>query len=189
MPCFVPLKYSHFNSIVLYICKVIKVKVNNKEHQIEFSDSSQGTGTINEKKFFWDVIEIKAGSFHAIKDDRSYNVEIVKADHSTKTFVISVNGNKYSLAAKDKYDELLHSLGMDNLSGAKVNEIKAPMPGLVLEIRVEEGSSVKKGDPVLVLEAMKMENILKSPADGVVKKINVKKGMAVEKNQVLINFT
>jgi biotin carboxyl carrier protein len=47
---------------------------------------------------------------------------------------------------------------------------------------------VKKGDALLVLEAMKMENILKSPADGKVKKISVKKGMAVEKNQVLIEF-
>ncbi len=167
---------------------MIKVKVNDNEHQIEFSDSLQGSGTINKKKFTWDVMQIKDGSFHVIKDDHSYNVEIIKADHETKTFVISVNGNKYSLSAKDKYDELLHSLGMDNLAGSKVNEIKAPMPGLVLEVRVQEGSSVKKGDPILVLEAMKMENILKSPADGVVKKINVKKGTAVEKNQVLINF-
>jgi len=167
---------------------MIKIKVNGKEHQVELNDSSQQTGTINGKKFGLDVIEIKEGSFHAIKDDHSYNVEIVKADHAAKTFLINVNGNKYSLEAKDKYDELLHSLGMDNLAGSKVNEVKAPMPGLVLEVRVNEGDAVKKGDAILVLEAMKMENILKSPADGVVKKINVKKGMAVEKNQVLINF-
>lgn len=167
---------------------MLKVKVNDKEHQIEFTDTSQLSGTIDGKKFAWDVIVVKDGSFHAIKDDRSFNVEIVKADHTAKTFVIAVNGNKYTLHAKDKYDELLHSLGMDNLAGNKVNEIKAPMPGLVLEIRINEGDTVKKGDAILVLEAMKMENILKSPADGTVEKINVKKGMAVEKNQVLINF-
>ena len=62
------------------------------------------------------------------------------------------------------------------------------MPGLVLDIRVVEGDAVKKGDPILVLEAMKMENIIKSPTDGIVKKINVKKGVAVEKSQVLIHF-
>ncbi len=77
---------------------------------------------------------------------------------------------------------------MDSLNSSKVNEVKAPMPGLVLDIRVSEGDEVKKGDPILVLEAMKMENIIKSPTDGVIKKINVKKGLAVEKNQVLINF-
>jgi biotin carboxyl carrier protein len=62
------------------------------------------------------------------------------------------------------------------------------MPGLVLDVRVKEGDEVKKGDPLLVLEAMKMENILKSPAHAKIKKINVNKGQAVEKNQVLVSF-
>jgi biotin carboxyl carrier protein len=62
------------------------------------------------------------------------------------------------------------------------------MPGLVLEVRVKVGDTVKKGDPLLVLEAMKMENILKSPADGIIQKVHVQKSAAVEKNQTLINF-
>jgi biotin carboxyl carrier protein len=166
---------------------MLKVKVNNKkEHTIVVGNGS--SGVIDDKEFSWDVIEVKEGSFHVIKDQRSYSVEVIKADTTEKSFIISVNGNKYQLSVKDKFDELLKTLGMDNLNASKVNEIKAPMPGLVLDIRVEEGQEVKKGDPILVLEAMKMENILKSPTDGVIKKINVKKGLAVEKNQVLINF-
>jgi biotin carboxyl carrier protein len=74
------------------------------------------------------------------------------------------------------------------MNASKVNEIKAPMPGLVLDVRVSEGEAVKKGDAIIVLEAMKMENIIKSPTDGIIKKISVKKGVAVEKNQVLIHF-
>ena len=168
---------------------MLKVKVNGKnEHTVEFSGKGLSSGTIDGAAFECDIIEVKKGSFHVIKDHRSFNVEVIKADPEEKAFIVSVNGNKYTLSVKDKYDDLLHSLGMDNLAGSKVNEIKAPMPGLVLDLRVNEGDSVKKGDPVLVLEAMKMENILKSPADGVVKKINVKKGMPVEKNQVLISF-
>ena len=62
------------------------------------------------------------------------------------------------------------------------------MPGLVIEARVKVGDVVKKGGAVIVLEAMKMENILKSPSDGVVKKITVEKGAVVEKNQVLVIF-
>ncbi len=85
-------------------------------------------------------------------------------------------------------DFLLQSMGLDTLNSKKINEIKAPMPGLVLDIKVSEGSVVKKGDVLLVLEAMKMENNLKSPADGIVKKIVAKKGTAVEKNQLLISF-
>jgi biotin carboxyl carrier protein len=166
---------------------MLKVKVNNqKEHSIVLADVN--SGTIDGKAFAWDVIEVKDGSFHVIKDNRSYNVEVIKSDAAEKSFLVSVNGNKYQLNVKDKFDELLKSLGFDDLSAKKVNEIKAPMPGLVLDIRVSEGDTVKKGDPILVLEAMKMENIIKSPTDGTIKKINVKKGLAVEKNQVLINF-
>ncbi|MGQ0829162.1 MAG: biotin/lipoyl-containing protein [Bacteroidota bacterium] len=166
---------------------MLKVKVNNKkEHSIIFDNVA--TGTIDGKAFAWDVIEVKEGSFHVIKDNRSYNVEVIKADAAEKSFLVSVNGNKYQLNVKDRFDELLKSLGMDNLNANKINEIKAPMPGLVLDISVSEGDTVKKGDAVIVLEAMKMENSLKSPTDGVIKKINVKKGVAVEKNQILINF-
>lgn len=164
-----------------------KINVNNK-YAFAVEVKSQNEGKVNDKAAAWDVIEIKNGSFHVIKNNRSYTAEVVKADLAEKSFLISINGTKYTLSVKDKFDELLKTLGMDNLNSNKVNEIKAPMPGLVLDIRVSEGSPVKKGDAVVVLEAMKMENILKSPADGIVKKINVKKGTAVEKNQVLINF-
>ncbi|MEW6469068.1 MAG: biotin/lipoyl-containing protein [Bacteroidota bacterium] len=166
---------------------MLKVKVNNKkEHAVELI--SEREGSVNGKKFAWDAVEIKPGTFHILKDDTSYTAEVVKADHKTKTFTVKVNGNKYTLQAKDKYDELLEKLGMDAGSAARVNDMKAPMPGLVLDIRVNEGSAVKKGDALIVLEAMKMENILKSPADGTIKKVNVKKGAAVEKNQVLVTY-
>jgi biotin carboxyl carrier protein len=164
-----------------------KIKVNgDKERKVILEEGN--SGTLDGQPFHLDMIRLKAGSFHILKDNRSYNVEVVKSEPESKTFTVSVNGNKYNLQVKDKYDELLHNLGLDNLNSRKVNELKAPMPGLVLHLSVEEGAAVKKGDALLVLEAMKMENILKSPADGTVKKITVKKGMAVEKNQVLIHF-
>ena len=166
---------------------MLKVKVNNKkEHTIEFN--SDTNGIIDGKPFSWDTLSVKEGNFHIIKDSKSYNVELVKANHEDKSFVVKVNGNNYQLQVKDKYDELLKSLGMDTLAAKKVNEIKAPMPGLVMDIRVAVGDAVKIGDPILVLEAMKMENIIKSPTDGVISKINVKTGLAVEKNQILVNF-
>jgi acetyl/propionyl-CoA carboxylase alpha subunit len=165
-----------------------KINVNNKyDLAVELASDNKG-GNLNGKDIAWDIVEITNGSFHIIMNNVSYTAEVVKADYTEKSFVISVNGTKYTLNVKDKFDELLKTLGMDKLSSGKVNEIKAPMPGLVLDVRVSEGSTVKKGDAVVVLEAMKMENILKSPTDGVVKKISVKKGTAVEKNQVLINF-
>jgi biotin carboxyl carrier protein len=166
---------------------MLNVKVNNKQaHRIVLKDHTGGT--INEKPFTWDMTDKENRIFYIIKDHKSYTVEVLKTDADEKNFILRVNGNKYQVDVKDKFDELLKSLGFDNLNANKVNEIKAPMPGLVLDIRVNEGDSIKKGDPVLVLEAMKMENIIKSPVDGIIKKINVKKGLAVEKNQVLVQF-
>ena len=66
--------------------------------------------------------------------------------------------------------------------------IGAPMPGLILDVVVSEGDEVEKGDKLLVLEAMKMENILKSPEDGSIKKIKVRKGKVVEKNDMLVSI-
>ncbi len=165
-----------------------KLNVNNREFAIEFLANEPNTAIINGQRVELNLVEEKRGSYHLIKNFRSYTAEVVKADGVEKKFEIQINGNAYSLALKDKHDELLLQLGLDNLNSKKINEIKAPMPGLVIEARVKVGDVVKKGGAVIVLEAMKMENILKSPSDGVVKKITVEKGAVVEKNQVLVIF-
>ena len=67
-------------------------------------------------------------------------------------------------------------------------QVIAPMPGMVLEILINNGETVTEGQPVIILEAMKMENVLKAPGDGVVKVIKVKKGDPVDKKQVLIEM-
>ena len=105
-----------------------------------------------------------------------------------KSFFIKVDGIKYQMNTKDKYDELLQSLGMDTMASKKVADLKAPMPGLVLDISVEVGQEVFVGDTLLILEAMKMENVIKSPTDGVIKSISVNKTETVEKNQLILNF-
>ncbi len=62
------------------------------------------------------------------------------------------------------------------------------MPGLLLDIKVQEGQEVQKGEILLILEAMKMENVIKAPTDARIKHIKVQKGQTVEKNQLLIEF-
>ena len=166
------------------------IKVNgNQEFKTELKHQNGNIlGTLNGKEFSADIIKIRDDVYHLLKDDISYNLEIVKHLPEEKQLVVKANNTTYVLNIKDKYDDLLHSLGLDSLASKKVNDIKAPMPGMVLNILVAEGQDIKKGDPLIVLEAMKMENVLKSPTDGIVKKIAVNKGIAVEKNQVLIQF-
>jgi biotin carboxyl carrier protein len=106
---------------------------------------------------------------------------VFETSASTNSAIIS--GTKSFTAEVVKAD-----LGMDKLAAVGVQEVKAPMPGMVLNIIVSTGDEVKKGDALLVLEAMKMENIIKSPRDGKVKTVKAIKGTAVEKNQSLIVF-
>lgn len=117
-----------------------------------------------------------------------FTARLLELNRAEKTLTISLNGKTISVTLKEPLDDLLHSMGLDKMATAKVSHVKAPMPGLVLNVLVEAGQEVKKGDKLLVLEAMKMENIIKAAGDGKVGRIAVKKGQAVDKNQTLIEF-
>jgi biotin carboxyl carrier protein len=143
---------------------------------------------VNGKPVKGSLIKINPYQYHLLYNNQSYNVDVIKMNSEEKSLLIKINGAKFNIQLRDKYDELLHSLGMDDMTAKKVSDVKAPMPGMVLNVLVQEGMEVKKGDALVVLEAMKMENILKSPGDGIVKKIIASKGKAVEKNEVLIQF-
>jgi biotin carboxyl carrier protein len=143
---------------------------------------------INDEQIDADIRQLKPSVYHIINDLKSYNAEVISFNRETKTAEIKVNGTIYNIAAKDQFDLLLDQLGLSTLNTAKVSEIKAPMPGLVLKLLVSEGAEVKKGDNLFILEAMKMENIIKSPADVTVKTVKIKPGDKVEKGQVLLIF-
>jgi biotin carboxyl carrier protein len=162
------------------------IKVNG---EFDFNVAGKGEKLlINDAATTADIKQLSPNVYHIINNLGSYNVEVVHFDREAKTAEIKVNGNNYSLTAKDQYDILLEKLGLGNMNSAKISEIKAPMPGMVLKVFVTEGSVVQKGENLFVLEAMKMENIIKSPADVVVKTIRIKPGDKVEKGQVLIGF-
>lgn len=133
-----------------------------------------------------DLIAISENRFHLIVDKKNYLAEVLEVNYAEKKFKLKVNSGIYDLEVKDKFDALLKNLGLDNLNAQKLKEIKAPMPGLVLKILVAPETEVKKGDSLLILEAMKMENIIKAPSDFKIKKINIKAGETVEKNQVML---
>jgi biotin carboxyl carrier protein len=164
------------------------LKVILDEQQVFEIESSKDKIAVNGQPFEWDIVALSKGHFHIIQNDRSYNAEVIEADYAEKVFKVKINQSIFNLAAKDRFDVMLEQLGMSSTAKNKVNNIKAPMPGLIWDIKVQVGDVVKAGDIVLVLVAMKMENALKSPGDGVVKNIKVKQSDSVEKKQVLIEF-
>ena len=115
-----------------------------------------------------------------------FNITNLFFTTSASFFTSIISRSFFYIFVKELLNSILNKLEL--FSKKKINDIKAPMPGMVLNILVNEGDTIKKGDPLIVLEAMKMENILKSPTDGVIKKIPINKGVAVEKNQLLIQF-
>lgn len=161
---------------------MIKATINGKQ---EFTVDGKN---LNGTSVDWDLIEVRDNTFHIIKDNKGYNATLVSYNPEEKTMVLNVNGTDYEVSIKDKNDLLLQQLGISVKSSSAVQSIKAPMPGLIINVSVNPGDEVKKGDTLLILEAMKMENVIKSPRDGKVKKVNVTLRNAVEKNQVLLEF-
>ncbi len=135
-----------------------------------------------------DVLESEAGVFHILQDGKSHMAKLIEADFNQKTLTLSINGNKYQLKIEDEYDALVKKMGLSVGGSQKLKNVKAPMPGLILDILIEPGQSVAKGDQLLILEAMKMENVLKAEGEGVVKSIETTKGSAVDKGQILIEM-
>ena len=158
-----------------------------KDKQLQVDLRKDGI-TVDGTPFEWDLAEVKPGRYHIIRNGRSFQAEVVHTDPAEKTFALKINGQLHTVQLKDETDLLLEKLGMNTAGSSKVQELKAPMPGLIIDIKVTEGQEVQKGTPILILEAMKMENILKSPADGIIRSIKVNLRQNVEKGQVLIQF-
>ena len=135
-----------------------------------------------------DVISISGKTFHLLKDHRSIEAKINETDLTGKQQVLEIEGEKYSVQIKDELDQLLDTMGYSAEEGKQNKEIKAPMPGLVLEVYVAEGQAVKEGDKLLVLVAMKMENSILAPAGSMVKQVAVGANQVVEKGQLLIEL-
>lgn len=155
-----------------------KVKVNES---LEFQFSEEDLKSL-------DSSTVTADNFHILHDHRSFKAEISNSDFLKRSYCVKINSSKYYIKIFNELDQLIEKMGLSLSQGQVLNDLKAPMPGLILEVNVKEGDEVKEGDYLLVLEAMKMENTLTAPRDGIVKSISVEKGQTVDKNQLLIEM-
>lgn len=153
-----------------------KVKVNGFEFSFDESVIAKA-----------DIIQITPLKFNVIAGDRSANITVVKDDGGKKAS-FEIDGEVFETEIKDELDIMLDAMGFSAGNSKQIKEVKAPMPGLVVEVNVREGKEVKEGEKLLILSAMKMENSITIGADAVIKKINVKAGQAVDKGQVLIEL-
>lgn len=135
-----------------------------------------------------DVVKTSDTSYHILNDRISYKADIVHTDFFQKKYTVKINSNEYEVHIADELDKLIKEMGFSVGASKHVNAIKAPMPGLILDIHVKAGDEVKEDDSLLILEAMKMENVIVSPREGIIKSVSVEKGAAIDKGQLLIEF-
>lgn len=154
-----------------------KVKVN----EFEFSFSTQQMAA-------FDVIRKSPHEFNLLKEHLSLNAVLTEFDSSRKKVSMEMEGETFHIEIKDELDQMLENMGFNKASNKQIKEVKAPMPGLVLEIAVSVGQEVVAGDKILILEAMKMENSIMIHANAVIKRIAVVAGQAVEKGQLLVEL-
>ena len=133
-------------------------------------------------------IDIENNSVNLRIGNNKYHCKLLKKYPLENNYFIKVNGTLISLEKKQHYSEALSKISKYTNSDQKIDKLVSPMPGFILELKTEVEKTVKKDEPLLILEAMKMENVLCSPVDGVIKEILVETKQTVEKNSVLIKF-
>lgn len=143
---------------------------------------------INGKKHIIDLITTGHNRYHLLVNNKSYNLEVVSFNAKEGNAQVKVDNQHISVKVKTELDKLLTRMGLSRNNVAVAKDLGAPMPGLILDIMVKVGDEVKKGDKLLILEAMKMENIIKAPGDVKISSIIVNKGESVDTGQKLIHF-
>ena len=117
-------------------------------------------------------------------NDRSFEAHVYPSDEGWQ---VLLRGNLYELQVEDERERRLRaSMGGGPIAAGEYH-LKSPMPGLVVALPVEEGHQIKKGDVLVILESMKMQNELKSPRDGTVARVRVKPGDSVEQKETLLS--
>ena len=154
-----------------------RIKVNN----FQFCFSAE---QINDA----DLQKISSTEYSLIKNHRSVNANVTSNDPYGKVLTVEIAGDIFSVEIANGLDEVIEKMGYSGTKANKLKEIKAPMPGLVLEIAVCDGQDVNEGDKILILEAMKMENNIMIHTNARIKKIAVAAGQAVEKGQLLVEL-
>jgi biotin carboxyl carrier protein len=165
---------------------MLQITVDDK-HTFSITETEGGMA-VNDTPVAWDASMQPNGLVSVLYNGKSYTAIIESIDRKSKEVTLRVNGQVYKTTIKEPIDLLLTNMGLDTSAMQKAEPIKAPMPGMVLKVLVIPGQQINKGDALVVLEAMKMENILKATATATVKTIKVSERTAVEKGAVLIEL-
>jgi biotin carboxyl carrier protein len=158
--------------------------------------------TVEDKQFLVEIIDEKHVSvdgkvyevdfesvsgqpvYSLIVDGKSHESYVAPGDHDWQ---VLIRGRLYPVTVEDEREKRLRSAAGGGVAETGEFHLRAPMPGLVVAILVEEGQAIKKGQVLLILESMKMQNELKASRDGIIGRVRVKAGETVEQKQTLLS--
>ena len=159
--------------------------IDDKEYAVELIDEKHIS--VDGKVYEVDFESVSGQPVYSlIVNGRSHEAYIQEGDDDWQ---VLLRGRLYPAKVEDEREKRLRAAAGGGVTETGEFHLQAPMPGLVVTIPVEEGQEVKKGDVLLILESMKMQNELKAPRDGVVSRIKVKAGESVEQKQAMLSLT
>jgi len=158
------------------------ITVNNKKKTIKVNDDH--SVTIDNVTTNATITKISSHSFILRYGNNIYEAAVSKSGNGEYRFVM--DGWYFDTTVRTRLQETAHELMKNKEKDFHHTEVKAPMPGLLVKIKKKLGDKVELGEPILVLEAMKMENDLRSPSSGIVKEINFQEGQSVEKGSTIL---
>ena len=159
--------------------------VEGAEYTIEVN--REGEVVVNGEPRALDVRSIDNNGLYSLLINNQSTEALVEMDESTGEYRVLIDGALYHITVADeRAKRLAEAAGQAFSAGSGEVPVKSPMPGLIVAIPIKEGDAIKKGQVIVVLESMKMENELKAPRDGIVGAIKVQPRQAVEQGQLLV---
>ncbi len=157
--------------------------VEGKEYVVEVLDARHVS--VNGKVLQVDFESVSGQPvFSLLVDGKSYESYVYEGDEEWQ---VLLRGRLYPAQVEDEREKRLRAAGGGGVADSGEYHLKAPMPGLIVAVPVSEGEAIKKGQVLLILESMKMQNELKAPRDGTVHRVRVKPGESVEQKQTLLS--
>jgi biotin carboxyl carrier protein len=158
--------------------------IDDKTYRIEINDDKRVI--VDGVEYAVDFESVSGQPVYSLLiNGRSYEAYVDESEDDNNWQVL-IRGDLFTASVEDEREKRLRAAAGAVTSSTGEFNLKAPMPGLIVTVPVSEGEAVKKGDILVVLESMKMQNELKSPRDGKVSRVKVKAGDNVEHNQVLL---
>jgi biotin carboxyl carrier protein len=157
--------------------------INGQEYEVEIVDERHVR--VGDKLLTVDFESVSGQPVYSlILDGKSFESFVYQGDEDWE---VLLRGRQYQVKVEDEREKRLRAAAGGGVAEGGEFHLKAPMPGLVVSVPVEEGQEITKGQVLLILESMKMQNELKAPRDGTVGRIRVKAGESVEQKQTLLS--